>query len=1458
MDTKQEQIVTQSQQESQTEILDIVKPEQFKTLPQAIPRESTLLTESNESALLSTEHDTANISNIEIIPEKPTPVQDIVTTIESETPQPKLHRALRTKAVKLEESSSKKSIEIYQADVKESVETLQIAGFAHVEAKEQLTKHQQHITVDKPVIQEEVSELTTIERKRETASLIIRPLEAQSSEEIVPFASEEKLVPKKKVIAVQARHEITPMETMEVSQVIESEEAEEHEHQIPVKGIMLQPTLTVSENIEVSEVVTEDSPDKYYPELIVPTESATEKLVEHKSYVTQETSYSEHEESIVSKIEATKVLANLEVSERLPLQVEQITLTDKETVMQPKKRPETFKASQEFGLFEGVTTVQTDIQSPLGEHITDGVEKKSAELKVIEQQPISSETVHIQEPVTNLKLPITTTALGTQEFSTFESSLVTENIVHESSQDIRLGSIGEDQQASVRISTAQQAASYQQIISLETSEDVYMKTESKEAKILQVETYLTSGEQSENIAVEKEENIRPYAKPSSLSLKPTIGEHDFVVVEQIQTGEIEGEFLEKEKPVQQKATSKSNLQTSSAAITNEPHIVHTTGVIDDLEMATEEAQSDYEIKVAHSTTEQTVLQGTSGIHHEEIISQTATPQVLPQTAMIVTENYPIDSGSLDEKVEPKTFKAIEKPDEHHLKSLVIQEITPHMSVEELESMKADSFVIDISLAENIAKTVAEHICLEEEAMLPTERKPTEQIATAEFDIREHLEYQKTFLQEKEVPLAKQESPAIQEAKFGETHKLFSPTVHGMQTLESLDKLQESIHVTQTAKEHLDQLESVIRSDITGFESLIDLKDLSKIAEETVNIDFVTNKPLEVSVSSFTEKESSFEGTFKPNFYEASSVLDEYEKSIEVTEVETIDKTEDFKVKEAQKESIRHTEAPLQEISIAESNVWVKESQIQPTQFIGETVTVSEEPRTLKAPLVQTVEDNVGLAEMSEDKPKPAKGKVLQDALNETITSEMAPIDTTVAFETPEKSSDKPIVTIAEGSLAPSEFTPITIDQSLEFISKAIPMKKVTTAMTEGNMTPLKDMVQVEEATLPFDSPIPESRKTAKSSFIEGKQVAMSTQEVAFDRTTEMLQNIETQSMGKIATEEYTTTLQEIQTKLESVDSFKITEIVEDKPKITLMEIGRIAPLVISDVKSEKEGQLMEKETEILVAKLGREKPSVTSLVEIVVPSCSTGETDTIDSTPRKAALIQDEIIPLLTEEQVSVQEIAETFDLDIKTSTASIGVTERELKGVTSEEMLVLESSVESKDLIRETVKGSQTVGKPLAVPTHTITSALEIAEKFDYKDIKKTRITETLEPAHTAAEQRVTFEQFKEGNLQIQTQKTEYSKIDSELHKSVNTHEIYPFESEIQQDSKLNAEHYKANSKETNYIPLISESITPLESFENFDNSIIAVRPRETIEEDTKLQSLQHKINVLVGGKYINIYKGI
>lgn len=1456
MDTKQEQIITLSQQENQTEILDIKKPEQFKTLPQAIPRESTLLTESNESALLSTEKHIANISNIEIIPEKLTPVQDLKTILESGTSELKLDKtALKTKAVIIEGIDSKKPIEIYQADVKESAEPLKISNFAKAEARQKLTKHE-YITEDKPLVHEDVSEFTSTERSFEKASLIIRPLEAQSLEETVLLTSEGEFVPKKQPITAQARQEINPLETVKVSQVIESESVEEHEHKIRVPSMTLEPTLKLNENIEVSEVFTEDRPDKYYPELIVPTESATEKLIEYKSYVTRETLCSEHEKEIISKLDLPKVVANIEVLESLSLQVEEATLADKESIMKPKKRPETFKASREIGLLESVTTEQADLQSPIEDRTVDSVQNKNAEVKVIEQEPISSQTVDIQEPITNLELSEVAMALGKQELSTFVSTLITESTVHESFQDLKLDSTERDQKASQSISTAQQAASYQQIMPLESFEATTFDIELKEATILQTDTYLISGEQCVVIAVEKEDSLKSDSKPTLITLKPTIGEHDVVVIEQTQIAESEQEFPEKLKPPQQTAKMKSNLQKTNVVTIDEPQIVYTTGAIEDLKIVTEKAQVDYEIKVAHSSAEQMVLQGTNLILSEDIITHSATSDLLPQTAVEVTVNYPLDSESLDEKIQPKTFKAIKKPDEQYLKSCEVQEVTPHFSVAEIESLKTDSFIIDISLSENISKTIGEDTCLEEEGILEPKRVPAGQSATTELDICEYLEHHKAFLNEKEILLPQQELPAIQEAKLSESQRLHSPTVHGIQTLESLYELEESVPLSKRAKHNLDELDSLVSSDVICFETSSNLKEKSRIEKDSANIEFIANKPLEVSISKSAEKESYFEVEFKPNSQEAKYVLDDCQRSIEVTEMGVIHETEDFETKIEPKESIKHIEGQLQPIFVSQSISWDKESPIQQVQLNKETVAISEEPSSLKAPLTEDVIDNICLLEFSDSKPILATGNVLQDTLIGTITSAVQFVDSASELDILEKPLDIPVITTTEGFLAPAEFTQIVIDQSTDFITEFPSMKNVITVMTEGGaiLPSVKGIIQTEETTNSYVSSKPELKTSTKSSIIQSRQVAISSEEVTFGKTSEIFEQAVNKPACKSITEAYTTTLQEVQIELESVSSLKKPEIVADKSKISLTQIGRIAPLITSDVESEREGQLEEQEVKSSVAVLCRENPNVTSLTEIVFPSLSIGETDKFDSTPKKAILKQEQITPLLTEEQTSLQQITETFDLDLKTSIASTGViTSDHLKGVTSEEMLVFESSVESKYLTQEAVKGSQTLCHPFAVPTHSIMDTIELAGTFDSRVQEANIITEKLEPANTAAEQSVIIEQFKEGNLPIETHLPQYLSSHIECHKSVNIHEVYPLESQLTQHTIHDVVAHKANSKGQESISLISESITALESLGKLDNTIVAARPMQTITENTELQSLQHTVSLHYSGKYID-----
>uniref|UniRef100_T1GUQ2 Uncharacterized protein n=1 Tax=Megaselia scalaris TaxID=36166 RepID=T1GUQ2_MEGSC len=158
--------------------------------------------------------------------------------------------------------------------------------------------------------------------------------------------------------------------------------------------------------------------------------------------------------------------------ENNPLEVIQSTSADKEHELKPRKRPDTFTASQEFGLHESVVTQQADYQSPLEDRDFLKLNEEKATMKIIEKQSISLESTAVQEPINELNLPEIQSKKGTQTYLTYESSEVTENIIHETSENLKTFKPHNEEIAGIKLSTAQQAPNLQQVTLFETSTDI--------------------------------------------------------------------------------------------------------------------------------------------------------------------------------------------------------------------------------------------------------------------------------------------------------------------------------------------------------------------------------------------------------------------------------------------------------------------------------------------------------------------------------------------------------------------------------------------------------------------------------------------------------------------------------------------------------------------------------------------------------------------------------------------------------------------------------------------------------------------------------------------------------------------------------------------------------------------------------------------------------------------------
>lgn len=1467
--------------------MDIEKPEQFKTLPLQISRESTLQNESIQPVLISTEQNVASISKVEIIPQKPLPVHDITTPIESEVGSLVKKKSIKSQAVEVSDIVQQKSISIFEADVKESTEILKTSAAPQSEIKSSISKSQEHLIVGTTEVHEELSQFKEEEKKIVKASISIKPLEAQSMEEVISMISEQELIPEVKAPKGEGQIKYTPIEAIEVSQIIENEEVEKCEDKIKLHGVSVEPEICLSENIEISEIIPEDRPDKYYPELIVPTESAIEKIIENKSCVVEETTFVEKEGKDIYENLPTKVVANVLLSENNPLEVIQSTSADKEHELKPRKRPDTFTASQEFGLHESVVTQQADYQSPLEDRDFLKLNEEKATMKIIEKQSISLESTAVQEPINELNLPEIQSKKGTQTYLTYESSEVTENIIHETSENLKTFKPHNEEIAGIKLSTAQQAPNLQQVTLFETSTDIISDEIRDKAKVSQEAHFLNAGEKFETTPAEKEKIIS-YTKPTELTIEPSIDEkHETFVVEQKEIFESENTFAEQEKPLEHKAQLKSIIQNVSAPIIDEANVLHSTGNIDNLKISKELASTDYEINVIHSTEEQTILHGTKNFNVDEVSAQKATPEFFSQAAIEISEQCIIESESTIEPSKPKISQAIAKSDDRPMKSLFVEEITSNIDVSELDELKEKCFTIDISLSEHISKAVAEQVLLEEADTLFSEVKPSEHTASTDFNINQTVEQQQYMFHEKEGLLSAQEPVPLQEVKIIETPLLHSSIIQGIQSLESVDQFKDQATLSKKAAVEYMQHQSLASSDITSLETISNLKLKTSAPEENVVIDIITNKPLEVSLVSSSEKEEHFCGIPHHQKTKASIALGDSQKAIEVSEVLPSIQTGDFMVSQKDLENIKPSGMNFKEISVDQIHVWEKESDIKEVKSFKDTATISNESNNLKAPLVHSVEDNICLSDVSLSTHELAQVKVVQEAARETITSSIMILDSTSEFVKSEKESTNTEFTITEGPLLATEFSQTVIDQTEDFDSEVPKIIKAENLLPEGNITTITNIIQTEENVGPLQS-FEVDTKTTSISCTEGMGVALSSTEITFDESNDFI----TQEPNKISLKSRSievckAPVQEQQMKLESECVLEKLEISLRQPRLSLSSVEKSVPLVSHELHSEKEDSFERMKLETSIADIRPGDGILAAVIEeVLVESTIEGEIKVFDSTTRKANLKQDTITPLLTEEQISFQDVSETYKLESRKNSATISIKPEEfkniqqvtvfentedyktfkliesrpsiseiqkthLRGPVTEEVLAFESSVDLRKIgPEEPTKLSPVVDSSLVAPSKSEISPIESTGTYDSKNIIQFKTTTLLEPALSASNTTVLFEEFKEGNLQLESPKQITAQPNTECHKSINTQETYLFESGTENLNNLNITTNQAKSCKHESIPLLTETIEPLENYENLEDSLIAVKPKELIEGDVKLYSHEQKVTIIQSGK--------
>ncbi|XP_006625258.2 uncharacterized protein LOC102670785, partial [Apis dorsata] len=165
----------------------------------------------------------------------------------------------------------------------------------------------------------------------------------------------------------------------------------------PLKTLPTKPRVNVTavEPLLVEEVRAEDKPGKYYPELVVPTEVATETVIPQRQRVTEEMHAPEKEGMYVPGRlpPSQKAQVGISYGNETAI-VQQNIVQESEGVFISERKTDTFEATPNVTVLEGVSVSTVQTQDTESDLTIEEMKKAVADLNIIEiTSAVTSETV---------------------------------------------------------------------------------------------------------------------------------------------------------------------------------------------------------------------------------------------------------------------------------------------------------------------------------------------------------------------------------------------------------------------------------------------------------------------------------------------------------------------------------------------------------------------------------------------------------------------------------------------------------------------------------------------------------------------------------------------------------------------------------------------------------------------------------------------------------------------------------------------------------------------------------------------------------------------------------------------------------------------------------------------------------------------------------------------------------
>ncbi|CAK9797385.1 hypothetical protein ANTQUA_LOCUS1142, partial [Anthophora quadrimaculata] len=204
----------------------------------------------------------------------------------------------------------------------------------------------------------------------------------------------------------------------------------------PMKTVPTKPRVNVTavEPLVVEEVRAEDKPGKYYPELIVPTEVATETIISQKQRVTEEMHAPEKEgEYIPGRLPPSqKAQVGISYGNETAI-VQQDVIQESEGIFISERKTDTFEATPNVTLLEGVSVSTVQTQDTETDLTIEETKKAVADLNVVEitsavtVETVPSEKEREYQPGDKPATKTAETSISSLEIGSIQSTIVQES-----------------------------------------------------------------------------------------------------------------------------------------------------------------------------------------------------------------------------------------------------------------------------------------------------------------------------------------------------------------------------------------------------------------------------------------------------------------------------------------------------------------------------------------------------------------------------------------------------------------------------------------------------------------------------------------------------------------------------------------------------------------------------------------------------------------------------------------------------------------------------------------------------------------------------------------------------------------------------------------------------------------------------------------------------------------------